>query len=171
MIIELFAAAVLFAAGGCDSLLKVSRKQTTAPKKLSSESLYQGFEPKKVKILPLTGFQKSGNGSVGVEKIVLYVSLLDGFDCQIKAPSIFRFEAYERVPRSPTLKGERVTIWPDIDLTMASSNNEYWKKFLRAYKFQLDFEPEANKNYVLQVTAFYPRGKILTDNIILNSGK
>jgi len=162
---------VLFTAGGCDSLSKVSLKQTTAPKKLSPKSLYQGFEPKKVKILPLTGFQKPENGSVGVEKIVLYVSLLDGFDCQIKAPSIFRFEAYERVPRSPTLKGKRVIIWPDIDLTMASSNNKYWKKFLRAYKFHLDFESEANKDYILQVTAFYPRGKILTDNIILSSGK
>jgi len=170
LIIGLFTLAVLFTAGGCDSLSKVSRKQITTPKKLSPNSPYRWFEPKQVKILPLSCFQKAENGSVGVE-IVLYVSLLDGFDCPIKAPAVFRFEAYERVPRSPTLKGERVTIWPDIDLTMASLNNKYWKKFLRAYKFQLDFEPEANKDYVLQVTAFYPQGKLLTDNIILSSGK
>ena len=75
------------------------------------------------------------------------VSLLDPFDCQIKSPGVFRFELYEYVQRSAEPKGQRVIIWPDIDLTECSENNNHWRDFLRAYEFNLDFGPQRNQCY------------------------
>ena len=126
----------------------------------SSFNQLSEYGPVKVDIMPLTEFAGAGDGEK--PKIKVYVSLLDAFDCQIKTPAVFRFELYQKVPRSAEPKGRRIFIWPDIDLTKPSENNDYWQDFLRAYQFDLDFEPRRNRSYILQVTSMCPSGKRLS---------
>ena len=133
-------------------------------------STYARYAPVKIDIVPLTEF--TGVSDAGEEpKIKVYVSLLDSFGSQIKSPGIFRFELYERVPRSAEPKGRRIAIWPDIDLTDVVENNHYWRDFLRAYEFNFDFEPESDQSYVLQVTCLCPNGKRLSAEFALTRTK
>jgi len=115
------------------------------------------YAPAKVHILPLTDFANVGNAEKQTE-VELYVSLLDSFGSQIKAPGVFRFELYEYVQRSADPMGKRVAIWPDIDLTNPVENNKFWRDFLRAYEFNLPFEPAGDKTYILQTTCLCPDG-------------
>ena len=124
-------------------------------------SVYTHYAPVKIDIMPLTEF--IGVGDVEeTSQLNVYVSLLDSFGCQIKSPGVFRFELYKRVERSSEPKGKRIFIWPDIDLTERSENNNYWRDFLRAYEFNLDFGRRSNQNYVLQVTCLCPNGRRLS---------
>ena len=124
------------------------------------------YGPVKLDIMPLTEFTATGGGEKP-SKIKVYVSLLDAFDCQIKTPAVFRFELYDRVPRSVEPKGRRIVIWPDIDLNDAVKNNEHWRDFLRAYEFSLPFEPQSNQSYILQITSLCPGGKRLSAEFAL----
>jgi len=123
------------------------------------------YAPFKIHIMPLTEFV-SRDGAEGTSKINVYVSLLDLFGSQIKSPGVFRFELYEHVQRQAEPKGRRIAIWPDTDLTEAAQNNKYWRDFLRAYQFNLPFEPAANQSYILQVTFLCPTGKRLSGEFI-----
>ncbi len=116
--------------------------------------LYAGYLPERVDIMPLTGLLEGESGM----QIDVYVSLLDSSGYQTRSPGIFRFEMYERVPRSSQRKGARVAIWPDIDLTEPAENSEYWRDFLRGYEFKLDFEAEAGRSYVMEITFLSPVG-------------
>lgn len=118
--------------------------------------------------MPLSEFV-SDNEQQNLSKINVYVGLLDRFGSQSKSPGIFRFELYEHLQRSAREKGRRVAIWPDIDLTDAQQNNFYWNDFLRAYRFELDFEPQGEKKYVLQVTCICPNETRLTGQYVLKS--
>lgn len=129
-------------------------------------SAYTHYAPVTIKVMPLTEFTSASDGQ-GQSKINVYVSLLNSFGCQVKSPGIFRFELYERVLRSGEPKGRRIVIWPSIDLTEMAENNNYWRDFLRAYEFGLDFEPQRNQTYILQVTCLCPNGKRLLDEFAL----
>ena len=129
-------------------------------------SAYTSYSPVSIKIMPLTEVAPAGRDE-GESNINIYVSLLDSFGCEVKSPGIFRFEIYERVLRSSEPKGRRVVIWPGIDLTDAVENNNYWRDFLRAYEFKLDFEPQKNQSYILQVTCLCPSGRRLMDEFVL----
>ncbi len=125
------------------------------------------YEPAGIKITPLTEFV-----TIQPEeelKLRVYVDVLDGFDSRMKTPAVFRFEAYEYVPRSGEEKGRRSIIWPDIDLTEPGRNNEHWHDYLRCYEFSLDVGAEIRKDYsyVLQVTCITPVGEQLTDDFII----
>ncbi|HUT31358.1 MAG TPA: hypothetical protein VMX13_16310 [Sedimentisphaerales bacterium] len=127
-------------------------------------SLYKPYGAAKLDITPLTGFVVGGER---VSRIKAYVSLVDSFDCQIKSPGTFRFELYERVEASSERKGGRIAIWPDVDLTEVGENSGYWRDFLRAYEFNLDFEPQRNRRYILQVTCLCPTGVRLTGDFAI----
>jgi hypothetical protein len=131
---------------------------------------YSGYMPAKIDIMPLTDFIFVSPARSS-SKLRIYVSLLDSFDCQVKSPGVFRFELYEQVLRSPEPKGKRIILWPDIDLTDVDENNQYWKDFLRAYEFNLDFEPKAQQNYILQVTFLSHAGRRLSADFNLKSPK
>ena len=124
------------------------------------------YSPVEVYIMPLTEFAAEGDDEKP-SNIKVLVSLLDEFDCQIKAPAVFRFELYDKVQLSAEPKGKRILIWPDIDLTDAAKNNSYWKDFLRAYEFDLPFEPKASQSYILEVTSMCPGGKRLSAQFTL----
>ncbi len=128
------------------------------------------YGPAKIDIMPLTEVVCGGD-SEEPSGIKVYVSLLDAFDCQIKGPGVFRFELYEYVQRSAEPKGKRVEIWPDIDLTEPSENNEYWQDFLRGYAFDLDFSRRGKRSYILQVTCLCPNGKRLSAEFALKRAK
>ena len=132
-------------------------------------SVYSLFAPAKINIMPLTEFISADNAQQA--NINLYVSLLDSFGAQIKSPCVFRFELYQRVQRSSEPKGSRVIIWPDLDLTDPAANNEYWRDFLRAYEFNLPFEPSASQNYILQVTCLCPNTRRLSTEFALKFTK
>jgi len=133
-------------------------------------STYTAYAPVKIDIMPLTEFIGAG-GPEEASKINVYVSLLDSFDCQKKSPGVFRFELYEYVERSADEKGRRIIIWTDVDLTDAVENDKYWRDFLRAYEFNLLFEPESNQGYVLQVTCLCPSGRRLSAEFTIKHTK
>lgn len=154
----------VIAAAGCEKINSTASISagTTARK----FGIYTQYAPARIDILPLTEMVTQQNGK-NTPAIRAYVSLLDSSDCQIKAPSIFRFELYELAPRSAEPKGKRIAIWPDINLTNERENNNYWRNYLRAYEFNLDFEPQARQNYVLQITVMCPDGRQLSGEFAL----
>jgi hypothetical protein len=155
---------------GCESQEQGGESALRTDSASQGVFVYAGYTPAKVDILPLTelvgGSEKSKASAMKV-----YVGLLDGFDCQIKSPGVFRFELYKKVERTAEPKGKRITIWPDIDLTEPGKNNEYWRDFLRAYEFILDFEPAGKPSYILQVTCLCPEGKRLSAEFALGEAK
>jgi hypothetical protein len=155
-----FFGAILLSGAGCDSSQNVFGRLVTAkpPAEKGSGldvSIYASYAPAKLDISPLTELVSVGDDKRTL-KINLYVSLIDSFGSQIKSPGVFRFELHEYVQRSADPKGARFVIWPDIDLTDPPKNNEYWRDFLRAYEFNLDFEADKNQTYVLHVTCLCP---------------
>ena len=155
VILQVFFFCLLAAWAGCEP---AGSESLSKPAGLSE---YSRYTPVKIDIMPLTEFIRTGDDEEA-SKIKAYVSLLDVFDSQIKAPAVFRFELYEYIQHSPEPKGRRIIIWPDVDLTEPSENNEHWRDFLRAYEFNLDFEPESSQSYILQATCSCPDGKRLS---------
>lgn len=146
---------LLLCATGCESAnTGLSPKTDSGCNKLSA------YGPVKIDIMPLTEF-------AGKKQLNVYVNLLDSSNCQVKTPAVFRFELYEKIPRSAEPKGKRVFFWPDIDLTDVDKNNEHWKDFLRAYEFNLPFQIESGKSYILQITAICANGRRLSDELTL----
>ncbi len=150
-------------------LPQIDAKPPARIDKTSDGRDFSGYVPAKVDIMPLTEFVLAPEAE-GSPKLRIYVSLLDSFNCQMKSPGVFRFELYEQVLRSPEPKGKRVAI-KDIDLTDAAKNNHYWRDFLRAYEFELDFEldfePQANQGYILQATFLTSDGRRLLAEFII----
>ncbi len=142
-------------------LLSAGCEQGAIAGRSVNASVYAGFAPVKVEIMPLSELIRPGQDQEGT-RINTYVSLIDSFGCQIRTPGIFRFELYQRILRTAEAKGRRVMLWPDINLTNASKNNGYWRDFLRAYEFNLDFASANSDGYILQVTFHCPTGRRLS---------
>ena len=159
-VLQVFFVIFLLVCAGCQSPFKNPEITAKTDNDFNKLSIYTHYAPTKINITPLTEFIRTDVGRQA--NIRLYVSLLDSFGSQIKSPCVFRFELYQRVQRSAEPKGKREIIWPDIDLTNTAGNNEYWRDFLRAYEFNLPFEPTTNQSYILQVTCLCPSGKRLS---------
>ncbi len=164
---------LLLAVVGCEPP-QVGVKRIESPPKADNDcnevSIYARYVPAKVDIMPLTEYTGVSN-TAEEPGIKVYVSLLDSFGYQMKSPGVFRFELYERVPRSAEPKGRRIAIWPDIDLTDVVENNNYWRDFLRAYEFSLPFDLEVSQNHILQATCLCPNGKRLSAEFTLPNTK
>ncbi len=196
VLLQIFFLICVLGQTGCEEPSADDSIQTELTPKADSDfdvSIYAPYTPVKIDIMPLTEFVNIGDAKETSEdsrkpapavrrpvesqvegaesQINLYVSLLDSFGSQKKSPGTFRFEMYEHVRRSAEPKGERVAIWPDRDLTNAFENNRYWRDFLRAYQFNLPFEPASNQSYILQVTFLCPTGKRLSDVFIFTQLK
>jgi len=154
---------------GCEQTAGVATPPAKADTSLDF-SVYSDYAPVKIHITPLTGIVSSSDAQSS-SKIDIYVSLLDSFGSPVKSPGIFRFELYEFAQRSAEPKGRRISIWPDIDLTIATDNNRCWQDFLRLYKFNLPLEPQSEQGYVLQVTFLSVNGKRLSDELVLKHTK
>jgi len=129
-----------------------------------------GFGPAKITILPLS--EITGAGGVGQDaRLNVYVALVDAFGSPIKAPCSLRFELYEYVPRSAQSKGQRLMIWPDIDLTRPADNHRFWRDFLRAYEFTLDLRVERDKTYILEATYMGSDGRRLSGEWPIRAGQ
>ena len=148
---------------------------------IRNPQLPAGFVPVKIGILPLTELSSPSDASQDA-KLSVFVTLLDVFGSQMKAPGVLRFELYEYIPRSAQSKGQRLTLWPDIDLTSPAQNNKYWRDFLRAYEFVLDtgsptqdpalggpFRASRDKTYTLEVTCMCPDGRRLSGEYVLKN--
>ena len=120
-----------------------------------------GYSPAQIEVLPLTELTDSMAGQQGTQ-LNVYVSLLDAYNEKIKAPGVLRFELYEYVQRSAEPKGQRIAIWPDVDLNHPAENQKYWRDFLRAYEFTLGTQASKSKTYILEVTCLCPSGKRLS---------
>ena len=160
VIVGVFILALLLVGSGCEPMSADLPASTNI-----DSNVLSSYTPVKVDIMPLTEFITTADAE-GVSQLKVYVSLLDSFDCQVKSPGVFRFELYEYVQRSGEARGRRIGI-KDIDLTEASENNSYWRDFLRAYEFDLDFGPQRDKTYILQVTCLCPSGKRLSADFAL----
>lgn len=151
--IVMFCVFMLLAGGGCEFI-----KSDANPAVFS----YADFTPVEIHIMPLTEVVVFDENEIDeTPKINAYVILRDGFDSQIKWPAVFRFELYEKALRSADPKGKRIAIWPDVDLTGPVENGRYWRDFLRAYRFDLDFEGQAGHSYILHISSLLPGGKRL----------
>jgi hypothetical protein len=149
---------------GCETSQNGTKRMETTSKTITDCNevfVYASYTPVKINILPLTEYADVGSqsGGTGVE---IYVSLSDSFGSHIKSPGTFRFELYERIPRSAEPKGKRIDYWPDIDLTDIAENETRWRDFLRAYEFNLPLESRISQNCILQATCICPNGKRLS---------
>ncbi len=169
VVLRFFACLFLSMNVGCRQPAVPARAPADANNHSEGPSAHACYVPTKVDIMPLTELVTPG-GTRG-SQVRLYVSLLDTFGSQVKAPAVFRFELYEYVQRSAQPKGKRALIWADIDLTDPTVNNGYWRDFLRAYEFSLPFEPTAAQTYILQVTCLCPNGSRLSAEFALKYAK
>jgi hypothetical protein len=128
-----------------------------------------GFSPTAITLLPLTELSPPSDGQGW--RLNVFVSLVDAFGSQMKAPGTFRMELYDYVQRSAEPKGQRIAIWPDIDLTDATENQKYWRDFLRAYEFTVPAQISPEKTYVLEVTCIIPAGRRLSATWMLRPDK
>ena len=167
-------ACLLLAGSGCESppfpQLSVAPSPSKSETDSNAISVYMTYVPARISIMPLTEIVSPGL-SEKIVKMKVYVNLTDSFGCQQKTPGVFRFELYEHIQHAANPKGRRITIWPDIDLTDPSENNKFWRDFLRAYEFDLDFEPDAAQGYMLEVTCLCPNGKRLSADFVLKLAK
>ena len=147
---------------------EVTEPRQTAMAPSASAAVAAGFTPVAVSILPLTELSQP-EGDRG-KHLSVYVSLLDTFNSQIKAPGTFRIELYDYVQRSAEPKGPRIKMWSDLDLTAPAENQKYWRDFLRAYEFVVPTDISPDKAYVLEVTCLIPSGRRLSDEWILRPG-
>jgi hypothetical protein len=155
----------LLCVSGCSN--SVPRPELAAqPSQSSLKVAYAGFTPAKVSLLPLTRLVNSSTPDTE-SYIQAYVTLADEFGAQLKYPGTLRFELYEKLLRSAKPKGPRKKIWPDLDLRGPKQNDQYWQDFLRAYEFHLDFMPDSNLKYILEVTFLGSEGKRLSDQLTL----
>ena len=154
---------------GCEQPIGPNEIPATANSDINKLSFYARYAPSKIDIMPLTEFVSPGNTQQS--KINIYVSLIDPFGSQIKSPGMFRFELYEYMQRSSEPKGKRVVIWPDVDLTDPTTNNDYWRDFLRTYEFSLPCEQANSQDYILQATCLCPNGKRLSSEFTLKHTK
>ena len=166
VISRIFLLCLLLVVSGCDSVSTV-QQLPEVDNRFDQLSVHTDYAPVKVEVMPLTEFTIAGDDEQ-TPKINVYVSLLDSFGSEVKAPGVFRFELYERVFRSSNRKGGRIDIWPDIDLTRPAENNHHWRDFLRAYQFGLDFAA-ARQDYILQVTYLSPDRRRLCAEFELKS--
>jgi hypothetical protein len=123
---------------------------------------FEAFGPDTLTIVGLTELKGTAQGEEA-PKLKVFVKVLDSFGSAIKAPCVFRVELYEYVERSPSPRGKRIEIWPDVDLTEAGRTNAQWRDYLRAYEFNLDVGPKLDlgRVYIVEVTCLLPTGKRL----------
>lgn len=145
----------------------VGRQQPAVER--SAPKVAAGYAPVRLSILPLTELTEP-TGTSSTPRLHVFLALLDAFDSPIKAPKTVRFELYQYVPRSADPKGQRVAIWPDMDMMEPAQNNRYWRDFLRAYEFELDVQAELDKTYILEATCIDPEGKRLSTDYMLKPG-
>jgi len=165
-VLQIFFLCLLSAGAGCEPAQVTAVEPSPTPDNGFDVSVYSGYMPAKIDIMSLTRFISANDAEDG-SKIIAYVSLLDSSASQVKSPGVFRFELYQKVLHSAEPKGKRMIIWPDIDLTDPLENNHYWRDFLRVYKFDLDFQPQPGKAYILQVTCICPDGRRLSAEFAL----
>jgi hypothetical protein len=131
---------------------------------------FKAYHPTKAAFLPLSEIYVDEKAD-GPDTIMVYVALQDYEGSSVKAPAVFRFELYEFQPRSVDPAGKRLYIWDDFDLTAFYDNNIYWRDYLRAYEFKLEYECPDCKKYVLEVTCTSPFGNRLITSITLDKNK
>jgi hypothetical protein len=129
-----------------------------------------GFAPVRIAITPWTEI-KGQTHEEGTQHIRVFLRLVDAFGSELKSPGIFRFELYEKVPRSAEPRGRRLMMWPDLDLTAAEQNNVHWQDYLRSYEFTLGFDPPDAGPFVLEATFIPPEGRRLTCQYLLSSAQ
>lgn len=158
------AAVIAITAAGCEipdnpanhNTLPPASRQDTTPAACV-------FTAERIRIIGLT--EIIPDAGLGDEAVLsIYVDVFDAYDSHIKAPATFRFELYEFVPRSSDPRGNRLIIWPDIDLTDPAVNNGYWQDYLRTYNFdlQMNFRPAPETTFTLEATCTTQEGKRLS---------
>jgi len=153
---------------GCEPLTSQGGDADSDIRIFDSLSILKRYTPTSVTVMPLTKFEETSS-QPSQTHIHIYVGLIDAYGTQIKSPSTFRFELYEKIALSTQPKGSRIVMWPDMDLNDPKVNNKYWSDFFRAYEFRLAFEPKQGKSYILQVTAINSDSKRLTDEITIDA--
>ena len=159
------AAVIAITAAGCEIPDNPADSNTSPPRwRQDTIPVACVFTPERIRIIGLT--EIIPDAGLGDEAVLsVYVDIFDAYDSHMKAPATFRFELYEFVPRSSESRGNRLRIWPDIDLMDPAVNNRYWHDYLRTYNFdlQMNFRPAPDTTYTLEATCTTQEGKRLSD--------
>lgn len=151
---------------GCEKPPDVVQDKPSRAALSLAELAGEAYQPVRVNFLPLTEMAPAEDANQS-GKIIAYVSLLDAAGSAIKFPGQFRFELYEHLSDLLGRKGKRIAIWQQQDLMSFADNSTAWQDYLRAYQFELAFEPTSQQQYILIVTYTSPTGKRLTGKIKL----
>jgi hypothetical protein len=165
MIISALSVAVLLLAAGCEP--DYSTSSGAVRDAIAEFESFRAYHPVKAVFLPLSDVYPAEKPHQP-DTIMAYVALQDGAASAIKAPATFRFELYRFKPLSSDPKGKRLHIWQDIELSAFADNNEYWRDYLRAYEFKLEYSCPECIRYVLEVTCLCPSGQRLLATIVLD---
>jgi len=152
---------LILVSAGCDTGQLTTEPEATTVWRKDELSIYKSFAAAGVKIIPITGFVNIDDKQQD-PGIRVFVRLTDESGNSIKAPAVFRFELYEKVILNPEPRGKRLAIWSDFDLTDFKDNSTRWRDFLRGYEFNLAFEPEPERTYIIQATCRCPDGRRLS---------
>ncbi len=165
VIISVLSVAILLLAAGCEPDYSTSSGAVRGA--IAEFESFKAYQPVKAVFLPLSDIYPPGKPHQP-DTIMAYVALQDGATSAIKAPAAFRFELYQFKPLSSDPKGKRLHIWEDIDLSAFTDNNKYWRDYLRAYEFKLEYSCTECIRYVLEVTCLCPSGQRLLATITLD---
>lgn len=128
--------------------------------------LYKAYEPVSIEVIPLTEIKSRDDGGSVIE---LYLSLRDKYGESIKAPVELRFELYNYIERSGRIKGSRIFMWTDIDITDFEANSSKRQPHLDAYKFTLNLDKDIKRGkYVLHCSCTTAGGKRINKDYVLD---
>lgn len=155
--------ASLFVAG-CGEAELAGQRITRTEKE--NHTVYKPYEPAGIEVVPLTEIRDSNDGNSVIE---LYISLVDKYGESVKAPVELRFELYNYIERSGRIKGSRVFMWTDIDITDFEINSKKWQQHLDAYRFELNLDKDIQPGgYVLQCTCTTASGARINKDYVLD---
>ncbi len=159
------AAVIAITAAGCETPDNPADSNISPPRwRQDTIGVACVFIPERIRVIGLTEIiPDAGLGDKAM--LSVYVDVFDAYDSHIKAPATFRFELYEFVPRSSDPRGNRLIIWPDIDLTDGAVNNGFWQDYLRTYNFdlQMNFRPAPDATFILEATCTTQEGRRLSN--------
>ncbi len=161
LILTIIAANLMLLAGCQEQARNDGTNTARVSGKTDSKPAKACFEPVSIRLVGLTEIIVDSDGK---QKLKAYIDLLDHFECRIKYHGIFRLELYTRQTLSAEIKGKRIAIWGDFDLTEAKTNNAHWQDYLRCYHFELQMDSQVGRgSYLLEATFIRPDQKRLSD--------
>jgi hypothetical protein len=136
-----------------------------------SEEDQKMFGPASIRLHPTFTQVKDWTGDNKPDGIEAVLELQDQFGEPTRAGGAVRFELYTFVPNDPERKGKRLAVW-STRLDVRDEQIAHWNPAIRAYSFQLGFEPiRTDHAYVLTAQFDLKNGRMFDQLIVEPSAK